>query len=234
MLAALIASLLLQHISLERGGTHKSRYGDAAIKETPCGKKGGARGENVYRYRPGQTITVKLVEYVSHPGYFRIAFDADGDDAFIDPASIKPVDPNRKCPSSQTDRCGESDFYNSEAVLPGMDNLDPHLRNLLDAPTRSWEVTLPDVECDNCTLQIVQVMEDDDFHGPYDPTPGVGVADLYFQCIDLVLTRTGEVSEEATPKQGGCQSAPAGWAAVFVLVVLRRCFLRRRVVRTTE
>ncbi len=222
MIPALVSMLFFQHISLERGGTHKSRYGDSTIKETPCGKKDGARGENVYRYRPGQTITIKLVEYISHPGYFRIAFDADGDDAFVDPASIKPVDPNRRCPSSATDRCGESDFYNSDAVLPGMDNLNPHLRDLTSAPTRSWEVTLPDVECDNCTLQILQVMEDDDFHGPYDPTPGVGVPDLYFQCIDLVLTRTGEVSEEATPRPAGCQSAPASWIGIGALLGLRR------------
>jgi MYXO-CTERM domain-containing protein len=48
-------------------------------------------------------------------------------------------------------------------------------------------VTLPNVECDNCTLQVIQVMEDNAFHGDYDPTPGVGIPDIYHQCIDLVL-----------------------------------------------
>jgi hypothetical protein len=172
------------HISVERAGVHESRYGDADIKDAPCGRAGGARGSNVYTYAPGETITLSLVEYIPHPGYYRIAFDDDGDDDFVDPQSIKPVDPARGCPSSPTDRCGESDFYNTPAVL--MDNLDPHVTAAFDAEY-SWDVTLPDVECDNCTLQVIQVMEDDLFHGPYDPTPGVGIADIYHQCIDLVL-----------------------------------------------
>ena len=37
------------HISLEKGGTHLSRYGDgqADIKEAPCGHANGPRGELV-------------------------------------------------------------------------------------------------------------------------------------------------------------------------------------------
>jgi hypothetical protein len=176
------------HISLEQGGTHLSRYGEASLKEGPCGVAGGARGTNVYTYEPGQTITVSLVETIKHPSYYRIAFDADGDDGFKEPASIKPIDPARKCPDGPGDHCGASDFYNTPAVLPMMDNLDPHLASAA-LPLYTWQVTLPNVECTNCTLQIIQVMQDDLFHGPYDPTPGVGVEDIYHQCIDLVLKR---------------------------------------------
>jgi hypothetical protein len=179
------------HISLEEGGTHKSRYGDGEIKAGPCGKLNGTRGPNVYTYAPGQKITVAIVESIPHPGYFRIAFDNDGDDAFITPRSIKPIDPARKCPNDPTDQCGTADMYNSPAVLPGMDNLNPHLTARIGAKY-TWEVTLPDVECTNCTLQVLQVMEDDLTHGPYDTRPGVGVADVYFQCIDLVLKRSGD------------------------------------------
>jgi hypothetical protein len=153
------------HISLEEGGTHKSRYGDGEIKAGPCGKTGGTRGTNVYTYAPGQKITVAVIETIPHPGYFRFAFDNDGDDAFIEPRSIKPIDPKRKCPNDPTDKCGMSDFYNSPAVLPNMDNLSPHLTATFGTKY-SWEVTLPDVECTNCTLQLIQVMEDDLTHGP--------------------------------------------------------------------
>ena len=175
------------HISLEKGGTHLSRYGDSAvsIKAGPCGRTGGARGTHVYTYEPGQTITVKLVETIAHPGYFRIAFDDSGDDAFKEPASIKPVDSKRACPDGPGDHCGASDFNNNASVL--MDNLDPHLAS--GTPTYTWQVKLPNVECQSCTLQVIQVMEDDQFHGPYDPTPGVGVEDIYHQCIDLVLQK---------------------------------------------
>jgi hypothetical protein len=207
------------HISLEAGGTHNSRYGDGLIKDGPCGKAGGTRGTNVYTYAPGQTITVSLRETIPHPSYFRFAFDNDGDDAFIEPASILPIDPNRKCPTGPGDHCGMSDFYNSPAVLPNMDNLNPHLTASLNM-AYSWQVTLPNVECTNCTLQIIQVMEDDGPHGPYDPTPGVGVEDIYHQCIDIVLKRpadggtggtdagTGGDGRTPTVDAGGASDAP--------------------------
>ena len=209
-LTTLVVTPAHAHISLEKGGTHKSRYGDAdtAIKEAPCGQAGGVRGTNVYTYEPGSTITVTLVEAVPHPSYFRFAFDDDGDDGFKDPVSILPIDPTRKCPDDPTDHCGASDFYNTPAVLPNMDDLLPHIPTLADTfnpPVRSWQVTLPNVECDNCTLQVIQVMEDDAFPGPYDTTPGVGVADVYHQCIDLVLKGAG-------PQ--GAAGAPTGSAGV--------------------
>lgn len=188
------------HISLEQGGTHLSRYGDGLLKDGPCGKAGGVRGTHVYTYEPGATITVSVVEFVTHPGYFRLAFDSDGDHAFKEPASIKPVDPNRRCPDGPGDHCGPADFYNTPAVLPGMDNLNPHLAGS-GKPKYTWQVTLPNVECTNCTLQVIQVMEDDFAHGPYDPTPGVGVEDIYHQCIDLVL-KHGAPPSDAGPTGG--------------------------------
>jgi MYXO-CTERM domain-containing protein len=174
------------HISLEQGGTHLSRYGDTYLKDLPCGKAGGTRGTNIYTYAPGSTITVKLVETISHPSYFRWAFQQSGDDQFKEPASIKPIDPNRPCPIDSGDHCGASDYYNTPNVLPNEDDLYPHLAGSVQ--TYTFQLTLPNVECDNCTLQVIQVMEDNQFHGDYDPTPGVGIEDIYHQCIDLVLT----------------------------------------------
>jgi len=151
------------------------------------------------------------VEKIPHPSYFRFAFDDDGDDAFKDPVSILPIDPKRKCPTTAagagTDHCNKADYYNSSAVLPNMDDLLPHLpapADSLTPPVRTFQVTLPNVECSNCTLQVIQVMEDDGFHGPYDTTPGVGVADVYHQCIDLVLKRG------TMPGAGGASAGSGG------------------------
>jgi MYXO-CTERM domain-containing protein len=187
---AAVATPAAAHISLEQGGTHKSRYGDTELKDLPCGRQGGTRGTNIYTYAPGQTITVSLVETIPHPSYFRFAFQQSGDNEFKEPASIKPIDPARPCPIDSGDHCCKADscndFYNTPNVLPGMDNLNPHLAG--SAGTKyTWQITLPNVECDNCTLQVIQVMEDNQFHGDYDPTPGVGIEDIYHQCIDLVL-----------------------------------------------
>lgn len=210
LLATLVVTPAHAHISLERGvPPTSSRLGDQALKEAPCGTAGSTRGTNIYTYAPGQTITLSLLEYIPHPSYFRIAFDNDGDDGFQDPASIKPIDPTRKCPDGLAgDHCGDSDFYNTPAVLPNMDNLDPHLADYSKAPpVHTWQVTLPNVECSNCTLQVIQVMEDDAAHGAYDPTPGVGVPDIYHQCVDLVL-KAG-AGGDAGPGSGG-SSAKAG------------------------
>lgn len=223
LLCFAIASPANAHISLEKGGTHLSRYGDADLKIAPCGKANASRGTNVYTYAPGETITVSIVEVIPHPSYFRIAFDNDGDDDFKDPVSILPIDPTRKCPDDNPgDHCGASDFNNTKAVL--MDNLDPHLPTVADLsnPRKfTWEVTLPNVECDNCTLQVIQVMEDDAFHGAYDVTPGVGVADVYHQCIDLVLKR-GDAgapagaagSADGGAKKGGASSGDSGGCSI--------------------
>lgn len=219
LLATCVATPAHAHISLEKGKTHLSRYGDAdtAIKEAPCGQAGGKRGTHVYTYEPGQTITVSLVEAIPHPSYFRFAFDDDGDDGFKDPVSILPIDPTRKCPTTAggagTDHCNKADYYNSPTVLPNMDDLLPHIPTLADTftpPMRTFQVTLPNVECSNCTLQVIQVMEDDTFHGPYDTTPGVGVSDVYHQCIDLVLKHGAAQGAGGAPGGAGGGAGTAG------------------------
>jgi hypothetical protein len=194
------SQLAFGHIDLERAGTHIAKYEQGArgadTKIGPCGNPEGIATGAVYTYSPGETITVEMAEYVAHPGYFRIAFDDDGDDAFMEPRWIVAMDPENRdggCPIDETDQCRvgnqaeEGDFFNTPAVL--MDNLNPHVS--ADAQeTYSWEVTLPDVECDNCTLQLIQVMEDPagGFHGVYNPALGDN-NDVYHQCIDIRLER---------------------------------------------
>ncbi|MEQ8572011.1 MAG: lytic polysaccharide monooxygenase [Deltaproteobacteria bacterium] len=142
-----------------------SRYGGQVLKEGPCGQRNGARSQNVATFRAGETITVEWNEYIDHPGHYRIAFDDDGDDDFVDPP----------CVSGCNTRSPVVEFYSNGTVL--LDDIAD--RNGGDY---SVDVTLPDVECSNCTLQIIQVMYD---KPPY-TIPG---NEMYYQCIDLVLTR---------------------------------------------
>ncbi len=137
-----------------------SRYGPEVLKDGPCGIPGGARSENVTYFEPGETIEVRWDEYVDHPGHYRISFDPDGDDDFVDPATMMELDSN-------------------EAVLlDGIDDEGPGERYY------SVLVKLPDVTCDTCTLQVIQMMYD---KPPY-TTPG---NDIYYQCADLVLRYGG-------------------------------------------
>ena len=73
------------------------------------------------------------------------------------------------------------------------------------------EVTLPDVECTNCTLQLIQVM-----------TTGEGNDNnTYFQCADLVL---GEGESAA----GGCASSSSSPSAVSLIALLGLALWQRR------
>lgn len=178
-----------------------SRGGDQ--KTGPCEGKEWGFGP-VYKFEPGDTITITAQEGISHDGYFRIAFDNAGSDGFVDPMSIDPLNPNRygkgqKCAKDDpSDRCGKSDFCSFVSTTGGptvlWDKLDPHIPNgLLNGKVWTWKVTLPDVECDKCTIQVMQVMEDANAealgvlvptHGPFD-----GEEELYYRCIDVTLKR---------------------------------------------
>jgi hypothetical protein len=141
-----------------------SRYGEAVLKEGPCGVRDGGRGTAVTELAPGARIVVVWDEYVDHPGHFRIAFDADGDDDFVDPHCLAGCATQRP----------EIELYADDSVL---------LDGIADTPAggrSAVTVTLPDIECERCTLQVIQVM--------YDKPPFVVPGnDVYYQCADLAL-----------------------------------------------
>ena len=83
-----------------------------------------------------------------------------------------------------------------------------------------WEaqITLPDVECTNCTLRLQQIMSTSDTPSP---------SQMYFQCADLVL---GE-GDSAAAEVGGCAAASGAPMALLpglVLLARRRRQLARR------
>lgn len=206
---ALCAAVLLTesgaqaHIVME--GALKSRTAPGALpgldneqKMSPCD---GDRGDGpVYTFEPGATIKLQVGETIPHPSYYRIAFDNDGDDGFKEPASIKPIDPSRPCPFSnannkaENDKCGQPDYCNVVSKTGGAtvlwDFVDPHLGS--EGKSVTWTIKLPDVECENCTIQILQVMEDT-VHGGYCPAGMCNesnyVEDIYHRCIDIKLKK---------------------------------------------
>lgn len=220
LVMALFTPLANAHIDLQRAGTHVAMYEQGQLgadtKKGVCGNPDGVPTGAVFTYKPGETITVSMAEYIRHPGYFRIAFDTEGYDDFVDPRWIVALDPEARaggCPIDGSDQCRigdqatEGDFFNNDTVL--MDNLNPHVRETAQA-SYTWEVTLPEVECDNCILQLIQVMEDPAgiAHGVYNTTTQNDQNDVYHQCIALVLSEDaieGQAANEAAmalmPKQ---------------------------------
>lgn len=188
LLGGIGASTAHAHISMT--GALMSRGGDQ--KMSPCD---GAKGDGpIYTFEPGATITLALREAIPHPSYYRIAFDDDGDDGFVEPKSIKPIEATRACPFDEDDQCGESDFCNVVSATGATvlwDNLNPH--TAAQAMNMTWNIKLPDIECENCTIQVLQVMEDT-VHGAYCPQGSCANAadsleDIYHRCIDIKLER---------------------------------------------
>jgi Lytic polysaccharide mono-oxygenase, cellulose-degrading len=104
----------------------------------------------------------------------------------------------------------DDDDFESEILYDGE---DPQNEN-----NKVWsaEVTLPDVECGNCTLQLIQVMTTGE------PQDG----DLYFQCADLVVGDVPSAPPEVTTGGcAGCSSTPGEALAGALALVL---FNRRR------
>lgn len=158
---ALTPSLAAAHITLVSPAPRNSSQ-----KSAPCGTAGGVRGTNITTLAPGATLTLTWKETIDHPGHYRVAFDDDGQDFTRPPTandSTMGIDPT---------------------VL-----IDPiaDIQGGLPAGGRTYtqDVTLPNVECDNCTLQLIQVMTDLS-KAPY--TIDDNSDDVYFQCVDLKLT----------------------------------------------
>ncbi len=150
VLSCLVAALpAASHIRLDEP---VARYTDQ--KSGPCGRAGGERTDRVTVYKPGATLTVRWTETIDHPGHYRIAFDEDGDERFPVPAAFDDTSGGPTVlVDGIADRAGGGEY---EQV-----------------------VTLPNVECERCTLQLIQMMTDK-------PPYGDG-NDLYFQCADLAL-----------------------------------------------
>ncbi|HEU5058088.1 MAG TPA: SCE4755 family polysaccharide monooxygenase-like protein, partial [Kofleriaceae bacterium] len=127
---------------------------ETAQKDGPCGAPASVRGATTCTFRPGSTITISFDETVDHDGHFRVAFDDDGQD-FINPTTPEDIDPT---------------------VL-----INDHPDRVTTATDQNYtlDITFPDVECDNCTLQVIQVMST---AATYDE------GDLYYQCADIVLS----------------------------------------------
>jgi len=194
MRTALLASLLvlgatapvLAHIHLTYPAARTdSMTGDQ--KEQHCGVANQVRNPaRTTVLAPGATITVTWLETIQHPGWFRIAFQPDGAVFGIPPSS------------------GGNGFPNINQEGLDATNSSIVLKDRIPDGQLSLSVTLPNMECANCTLQFIQVMTD---KAPY--TVDANSDDIYFNCADITLSNT-PAAPDAGPGGGGTPDAPGG------------------------
>jgi len=111
---------------------------------------------------------VRWTETVPHEGHFRIAFLQDGQNFPVPTGIQMPAVAPVLVDGIPDPSGGKSDW--------------------------SAEITLPNVECTNCTLQLMQVMS---------TSPPYQANDFYFQCADLILASGGAGSGGSGGTSGG-------------------------------
>lgn len=186
------------------------------LKQGPCGVAGSVRGTNVTTLAPGSTITIKWNETIDHPGHYRISFDMDGNDFIVPPTANG----------------------STEGMTNVIKDLIPDIQGGTVPRPYTFDFTLPNMECANCTLQVIQLMTD---KPPY--TTDAASDDIYYQCADITLaTNAPDAGVQDTPDagmgsggsdnggggsvSGGCSTGNAtGLVALVGLLGLRR---RRR------
>ena len=141
----------------------------------PCGgttANGGMPSNAVTQVQGGQKLHIKLQETVYHPGHYRIALAVNSREEL-------PPDPPAVTRDSEKGPWSVSAPIAGALKIPVLaDGLWPHMSKSAEP----WEtdVTLPNISCAKCTLQITQFMAE---HG-YNKDGGY----YYHHCADLQIT----------------------------------------------
>jgi len=121
------------------------------------------RSTKVTTFEAGEKIQISVVEYVNHSGRFRVAFDDDGADM---------TDFNKNILLDVPD----------DATKKGGTNNAPY----------TFEVTLPMTTCENCTLQVIQDMNNNTTTPVKDPAGD----STYYTCADIRIVPTGTMGTD--------------------------------------
>jgi hypothetical protein len=143
--------------------------GTSANAGTPTGVVNQAAG--------GSKLHIKIQETIYHPGFYRVSLAVKSIDEL-------PADPVAVTRDTEKGPWSISGAIQSNPQMPVLaDGLFSHrTRPAAGTQLPPWEtdVTLPNINCEKCTLQIVQFMED---HG-YNKDGGY----TYHHCADIKIT----------------------------------------------
>ena len=145
-------------------------------KAGPCGGSNTDYGKPSYAVTQavgGSKLHIKVMETIYHPGFYRVAL------AVNSPLEL-PVDP--KATTETTDRGPRSiagEVMSPVQVPVLADGLFPH-KAKLDVATLETDVTLPNISCKRCTLQVIQFMEQHGANNPGNYT--------YHHCATIQIT----------------------------------------------
>ena len=150
----------------DRGDPQKA--GPCGGTNTDYGKPSFVVGQAV----GGSKLHVKVQETIYHPGHYRVAL------AVNSPLEL-PVDPKATTePTDRGPRSVSAEIQNPVQVPVLADGLFVHTAKV-DVPFET-DVTLPNISCKRCTLQVIQFMEQHGVNNPGNFT--------YHHCATLQIT----------------------------------------------
>ncbi len=154
-------------------------------KAPPCGDEGNAVGTGVITsFQGGDTITITIDETIFHPGHYRIALAVND---ISELPEEPPVTPNNT-------PCGTVPIMNPPVFPVLADGVFVHEDPF--AGPQSIDIKLPaDINCDNCTLQVIQFMSN---HGLNNPG-----GCFYHHCAAISVTSVGASTGGDTTSGGG-------------------------------
>ncbi len=198
---SLAAATAFAHVDLLSPPARLNGQASDQLKKGPCGQNANMRtADKVTTFTPGQKVDIKIKEYVQHTGYFAVAFDPDGDNNFPFPiANMDDVNEDTDNPKTT--------FPLSATVLGLRTDKEKDCYGENAANECTISVTIPNVNCANCTLQVIQFM--------YDKLGDGNDNEYYYQCADIKIEGPLVVGSGGTGGggAGGAASGGAGGAA---------------------
>jgi hypothetical protein len=158
-------------------------------KAGPCGGSNADWGKPSYAVTQaagGSTLHVKVQETIYHPGFYRVAL------AVNSPTELPP-DPKATTTQSERGPQSVSGEVMSPVQMPVLaDGLFVHHERA--ATPFETDVTLPNISCKHCTLQVIQFMEQ---HGANNP----GMYTYHHCAIVQITADTKKPIDAAWPKE---------------------------------
>jgi hypothetical protein len=150
----------------------------------------------------GSKLMLQVNETVYHPGFYRVALAIKSRSELPPDNVVK--DANGKVLAPDSTGTSATAEYQTNPVFPVLaDNLWPHTTS---TKTFSGEVTLPNVNCDKCTLQVIEFMAQ---HGSNGPKAGF----FYHHCADLKITADPSKPIFDPTASGGAGGGSSGGAS---------------------
>jgi hypothetical protein len=158
---------------------------DGGMGSPPC-SVGPASGV-ITPAQGGHPLTVMVDEFVPHTGFYRMALAINSLSELPVDNVVKDASGKILPPSGKPSGTSASAEYEAPPVFPVLqDHVFVHQGTM--PQTFQMDITLPNINCDRCTLQVIEFMQGHPFNTASPPDTGPGGGYFYHHCADLKIT----------------------------------------------